>query len=593
MKKFYFIALSFIGMLTFAQIPNGYYSGIEGLSKEALKTKLGEIITRGHSDRSYNGLWTAYETTDIDQFYEGDGSILDIYSENPAARDPYNFKVNANKCGNYQVEGDCYNREHIVPQSLFSERSPMKNDVHFIRATDGKVNGVRGSLPFGVVRTPNYTSKNGSKRGNSASAGYSGDVFEPIDEFKGDVARMVFYFVTRYGNQLSTFKSGNMLGSGSYPGLRQWQLDVLLEWHAQDPVSETEIARNNASYTFQGNRNPYIDHPELVALVWKEVNNTSDNIPPTAPKNLKTTNVTANSIEINWEASTDNVAVSSYDIYVDGVLKMSVNAGVTSAVLQNLTGNTTYTIHIVAKDRAGNVSENSNTVTATTNEETSNPVSTTCGTEDFSGIGNDGDSSYTEISWSNNNITWTATDARGDQKINDKAITIRNGKLASSTISGGIGSLTVTTLLQFTGSNGEISLLVNGNEVGKIPYSKKQTTTTINNINIEGNVVIELVNSNRNRISIDDLSWTCYNALATEEVLSKNTIKIYPNPIKHKQFVISGFNGLKEVNIYNLNGQIVQKIQNVRAGQTLTLKNLPKGVYVVGIDGFTSKVIVE
>lgn len=202
-----------ISIVASAQEPAGYYSTAQGLSGPALKTELSRIITQGHRDNGYTALWTAYKTTDIDRFYEKDGTILDIYSENPAGADPYNYTVGTNQCGNYDSEGDCYNREHIVPQSFFNEASPMRNDIHFIRATDGKVNAIRSNYPFGEVgMVLDGPTRNGSMLGTSVSPGYSGTVFEPIDTFKGDVARMVFYFVTRYESQLKDFDTGNMLG---------------------------------------------------------------------------------------------------------------------------------------------------------------------------------------------------------------------------------------------------------------------------------------------------------------------------------------------------------------------------------------------
>ncbi|WP_347219094.1 endonuclease, partial [Chryseobacterium sp.] len=238
MKKI--ILFTVFSGLAYAQAPAGYYNSANGLSGAALKTALSSIITSGHQDKGYNGLWTAYKTTDIDKDYENDGSILDIYSEKPVGADPYKYTPGSNQCGTYSTEGNCYNREHIVPQSLFNKSAPMVSDVHFIRATDGKVNGMRSNYPFGKVGSATFTSKNGSKLGNSASSGYSGTVFEPIDEFKGDVARMIFYFVTRYQSKLSTFASGDMLGSSTFPGLQSWELNVLLAWHNQDPVSQTE-----------------------------------------------------------------------------------------------------------------------------------------------------------------------------------------------------------------------------------------------------------------------------------------------------------------------------------------------------------------
>jgi endonuclease I len=298
MKKLLLFGLIAISSLMLAQIPTGYYDGTSGLTGAALKTKLSQIITNGHSDKGYSGLWTGYKTTDIDKNYENDGSILDMYSENPTGTDPYKFTVSTDQCGSYSIEGDCYNREHVVPQSLFSESSPMVSDIHFIRATDGKVNGMRSNYPFGTVSSPSFTSKNGSKLGPSTSTGYTATVFEPIDEFKGDIARMIFYFVTRYESKLSTFTSGGMLGNTAYPGLQTWEQNVLLAWAAQDPVSPAEINRNNAAYTFQGNRNPYIDHPEWVQAVWGT--QIVDTEAPTAPTSLSVVSTTTASANLSW-----------------------------------------------------------------------------------------------------------------------------------------------------------------------------------------------------------------------------------------------------------------------------------------------------
>ncbi len=269
MKKCIFIL--FVGAfgITNAQIPTGYYDSAAGLTGYALKTKLGEIITAGYQTKSYDNLYNGYPTTDTDSFYEKDGSVLDIYSENPTGADPYNYTHGQKKCGNYSVEGDCYNREHSVPQSLFNSASPMVSDIHHILPTDGKVNGMRSNYPYGKVSNPTYTSKNGSKLGPNSSPGYGGTVFEPINEFKGDVARGLLYFVTRYQTKLSGFSSGNILNTSNVnQGLTTWELNLLLLWHQQDPVSEREIVRNNASYNYQKNRNPFIDHPEWVTTIW-------------------------------------------------------------------------------------------------------------------------------------------------------------------------------------------------------------------------------------------------------------------------------------------------------------------------------------
>ena len=511
MKK-HLLMVVFASVLANAQAPSGYYNSANGLSGASLKTALSTIITNGHLDKGYNGLWSAYKTTDIDKNYENDGSILDIYSEKPVGTDPYKFTPVTNQCGTYSVEGNCYNREHIIPQSFFNEASPMVSDIHFIRATDGKVNGMRSNYPFGKVGTATFTSKNGSKLGNSVSSGFSGTVFEPIDEFKGDVARMVFYFVTRYQSKLSTFTSGNMLGSSAFPGLQTWELNVLLAWHNQDPVSQAEINRNNASYTYQGNRNPFIDNPNYVTQIW------------------------------------------------------------------------------------GSASGSGGTSTP--------PSSSSCGNETFETIPSESSASYLTRTWTNNGITWTATDARTDQTISNKAITIRDGALTSSSSANGIGSLTVTTQLKFTGSNGTFTVKVNGTAVGTVPYNTSATTTTISNINVSGNVVITLENnSTTNRVAIDNLSWTCYSgtarqvqSISSELISDQNTLQISPNPVSNNEIFVKGeTQNIKKAEIYNLHGKVMQTIdQPFKNGKnSIKIKNLEQGIYILKLDASSLKFIVK
>jgi len=267
------LLISILITQSYTQAQKGYYDGTEGLTGYELKTALYNII-KGHNTHSYDDLYDGYETTDVDNYYENDGTVLDMYSENPTGVDPYNWTHNADHCGNYSNEGDCFNREHLFPQGFFNSASPMVSDIHFVVPSDGKVNGMRNNYPFGEVGSASWTSLNGSKRGSCSSPGYSGTVFEPIDEFKGDIARMMLYFVTRYQTQLSGFDpsdGNNPLDGSSTRGYEQWHIDLLLKWHDQDPVSQREIDRNNAAYGYQNNRNPYIDHPEWVHCVWEGI----------------------------------------------------------------------------------------------------------------------------------------------------------------------------------------------------------------------------------------------------------------------------------------------------------------------------------
>ncbi len=267
----------------FAQAPANYYNSATGTGY-ILKSQLKTIISANHTDLTYGGLWDLYSSNTAnngfrDKYYEKDNTILDIYSEKPIAADPYIYTVISDQCGNYNSEGDCYNREHLIPQSYFDQISPMRTDAFHVWPTDGKVNGERGNLPFGKVATANYTSQNGTKRGTSAVTGFSGTVVEPIDEFKGDIARAYFYFATRYEDLMDDFyvpksppksqvQARVMFDGSTDKVFNTGFLDVLYQWHLQDPVSARETDLNNYIYNEQGNRNPYIDNPQYITAVW-------------------------------------------------------------------------------------------------------------------------------------------------------------------------------------------------------------------------------------------------------------------------------------------------------------------------------------
>ncbi|KAA1150728.1 endonuclease I [Pseudoalteromonas sp. FUC4] len=254
--------------------PTGYYVTAQGLSGYALKTELYNII-KDHNAQGYSAIWNFYDSSARDKYFENDNSILDMYSEKPNGSDSYNYAAVSDQCGNYSGEGGCYNREHSFPKSWFGGTiEPMNSDVHHIYATDGYVNSKRSNFPFGEVASASFTSTNGSKLGSAASSlNYSGTVFEPIDEFKGDFARAYFYMATRYENVIGTWQtkttsSNAVLNGSSDQVFESWVVAMLLNWHNSDPVSQMELDRNQAAFEFQGNRNPYIDHPEFVEMIW-------------------------------------------------------------------------------------------------------------------------------------------------------------------------------------------------------------------------------------------------------------------------------------------------------------------------------------
>lgn len=263
-----FLSLLYIA-LGWAQPPAGYYDPAQGLSGYALKSALSQIITDSHNPQAYSTHWSFFEVADV----LPNGKVWDIY-----ANCNFTFGTPTNG-GNQDVgtggntECEFFNREHTFPTSWFGNTEPLRSDIIQILPVDKKVNNERGNLPYAMVGTTAYLSTNGSKRGNSATAGVTGQVFEVIDEYKGDIARIFFYIATRYENDIAAWQTLNpdgdkMLDGSSQRVFEQWALDLLYQWHLQDPVSDKEIARNNLTYTYQNNRNPFVDNPQWVQQIW-------------------------------------------------------------------------------------------------------------------------------------------------------------------------------------------------------------------------------------------------------------------------------------------------------------------------------------
>ncbi len=255
-------------------IPAGYYDAAAGLICAPLKTALSNIISANYHQLTYAEVWTAYQTTDMHRNDANTDDIMwDMYSDNPAGAEPYTYSYGTNQCGSYNSEADCYNREHSFPKSWFNDAYPMYTDINHLFPTDGYVNGRRGNQPYGEVVAPTWTSQNGSKLGPNIYPGFSGVVFEPRNEYKGDLARGQLYMVTRYENLVVGWQgNGNandILNGTTFPALDSWYIAMLFTWHINDPVSSKEINRNNAVFALQGNRNPFIDHPEYVYKVWQ------------------------------------------------------------------------------------------------------------------------------------------------------------------------------------------------------------------------------------------------------------------------------------------------------------------------------------
>ena len=268
------LLLALVVTSVWAQGPNNsgtYYQAADGKKGAALKTAFFNII-KNHTDIGYDGLIEAYHKTDT----RADGKLRDWYSN--ATNYTWDDRNGNNR------EGAGWNREHSVPQSWFSKSNPMRSDIVHVLPTDCYVNNRRSSYPFGEVGNATYTSNNGySKLGSCKTSGYSGTVFEPNDEIKGDIARIYFYVVTCYEDRFTGWTAGSatqVFSSNKYEGLKTWCMDMMMRWSKNDPVDAVETARNNAVQEVQGNRNPYVDYPGLEDYVWgskKEVAFSYDN----------------------------------------------------------------------------------------------------------------------------------------------------------------------------------------------------------------------------------------------------------------------------------------------------------------------------
>jgi len=538
MKRAQLLLTFLLTTFTYAQIPANYYDSAVGLDGYALKTELKNITTTGHVNQGYNALWTAYQTTDRDLYYENDNSVLDIYSENPTGADPYNFTITTNQCGTFSVEGDCYNREHIVPQSTFSNAAPMRTDVHHVYPTDGKTNSLRSAFPFGIVATATITSLNGSKLGNSAVAGYSGTVFEPLDEFKGDIARAFFYFATRYEDTVGTYPFDMFDGTNDHV-FQNWSLTMLFDWHYNiDPVDQRDIDRNNASYNFQGNANPFISHPEYANSIWNPI---PDNEAPTVPTNLVASNPASTTI-----ASSPTIGDLYFSEYIEG-------SGNNKAIeIANFSGNTITDLSIYDI----RLSANGNTMWTTTY---SFPSGVSIPNNDVYVIANSGLAVCTTVV---DNLNNTITGFNG----NDALGLFKNGILID--------------LLGTLGNN--------------TTYASN-TTLVRNAIITEGNTVFDI--NEWTSFSSD----TCTNlgqhiqATLSIDPTKSNDFKIYPNPVKGN-FLNIDVKQNTRFEIYTILGKKVLEGNATLTNKDINVSILDKGIYIIKLktpNGNPSKKLIR
>ena len=314
MKKFtlFVLSLFLIGQsfafncpVTPAEKLPDYYASIDGTSGKQLLDAIQQVAKIGYrtEDFRYDSVWLAYKYTDL----RPDGYIWEIYSDCV-------FEYEKDRTSTTSQTGECkgYNREHAMCQSWFSEydlqgvkmSSSKKNspgsDIFHIYPTSYGMNSRRGNRPYGEVSKSAFTSGNGSKFGESVSAvsvtnsvagayvegsiNMSTNVFEPADEYKGDIARSYFGTMVKWAGEWAfncvdlgrvifdaTIDADTHYGPENNYGFTDYGLALMLKWHRQDPVSQKEVDRNNGIQLTQGNRNPFIDYPYLAEFIWGEM----------------------------------------------------------------------------------------------------------------------------------------------------------------------------------------------------------------------------------------------------------------------------------------------------------------------------------
>jgi endonuclease I/chitodextrinase len=349
-KKITLFILLISSVTTFSQ--QTYYNDVNlNLTGTTLKEELATKIISTHTRfLFYNQIWDASKATDVNP--NNNQEVVLIYGwENGTDADVTNDRTRGinNNSGNV---GD-WNREHVYSQSLgtppLSDQGPG-SDAHHLRPADTQRNSSRNNRKFTA--------------GSGFSGAQSNGGWYPGDEWKGDVARMMMYMYVRYDDRCLI----SNIGIGDNSNTPDDMIDLFLQWNAEDPVSEIEKQRNDyhenlSNQNAQGNRNPFIDNPRLATRIWGGpeaediwgIYTNSDTEAPTVPTNLQASNITTFSVDLSWTASTDNVGVTSYDIYVNGNLEVSTST--TSITISNLLPDSNYSFAVLAKDIANNASQ--------------------------------------------------------------------------------------------------------------------------------------------------------------------------------------------------------------------------------------------
>lgn len=267
MKKILLLAigLAFVCTSADAVYKQGYYDKMDGKKKEALKAAAKECV-EWHTRLVYTDLPNYWQYSDVyPDLYDGCKRWWDMYSDNI-------YLIRPGQNARSSFSANKMQREHSVPKSWWKkngdvEYTPAYSDMWNLFPSDGPANQAKLNYPLGLCKSTTFN--NGVSKVGPAQTGYgggSGNVFEPADEYKGDFARSFFYMAMVYDDL--PWVVNYMYRQNSWPTLQPWAYEMLLQWSRADKVIQKEIDRNDEVEKSQGNRNPFVDFPELAEYIW-------------------------------------------------------------------------------------------------------------------------------------------------------------------------------------------------------------------------------------------------------------------------------------------------------------------------------------
>ncbi len=266
MRKTLFALLLLSGICSLnAGYRENYYKAMDGKRQRELKLAAKQCVQK-HTTLEYYELPNYWQYSDVyPELYNGCKRWWDMYSDAI-------YLIQKGQSGKSSFSANKMQREHSVPKSWWKlngsvEYTPAYSDMWNLYPSDAAGNQAKLNYPLGPVQKASFN--NGVTKVGTTLSGFGGGsayVFEPGDEYKGDFARAFFYMATVYDdiNWIITY----MFQKNDYPTLRDWAIDMLLDWARHDPVSQKEIDRNNVVEQYQGNRNPFVDFPELAEYIW-------------------------------------------------------------------------------------------------------------------------------------------------------------------------------------------------------------------------------------------------------------------------------------------------------------------------------------